>query len=69
MLPLFIAIEAKNTAACLELLQHYAEQQLHHRCTVIDDSLTVSSVIPVAGLYTGRHLRDEIMGVIEMAFV
>jgi len=31
MLPLFVAIEAKNIPACLELLQHYTEQQLRHR--------------------------------------
>jgi len=39
MLPLFVAIEARNNAACLELLQHFAEQQLRHRRKVISVSV------------------------------
>jgi len=31
MLPLLVAVEAKNNLVCLELLQHYAEQQLNHQ--------------------------------------
>jgi len=31
MLPLLMATETKNNLVCLELLQHFAEQQLHHQ--------------------------------------
>jgi len=31
MLALLVATEAKNGAACVELLQHFTEQQLNHQ--------------------------------------
>jgi len=56
MLPLFVAIEAKNIPACNELLQYYTEQQLrHHRkvryvclCVSLSVSVSLSLSLPVS---------------------
>jgi len=55
MLPLFVAIEAKNIPACLELLQHYTEQQLRHRRQVISPSSSLHHITSVMIKVMPRH--------------